>query len=762
MSKLTPKSNEDAYDTGAVYGKRYNKTSLSIIFVIWTLFSAIDLTLNAFSLNGNKLSKEELISTFTLLSIRLLGFYFYFYFKVDHEARFRHARAFEFIFVIIFCLASFFTWSAQISMDINRSLIVGLDIAWILRYVIVFFESWKSKVVIDTSVVVFCIVKFSVLERKFSIAYVQVALQMIYIIVLLYSKEKMQKMNFRRLLSVEKTEEALKNILDNIPENIAVLNLNGDLVYFNKHLDVCFGINELNKNETDLFSKFYSVKPREKYFDFASLNDTKDSVKILTRKTTCKVLTKRATLKSLYSNRLNSMQSKGFNSQRSKGLNFSINQTFREEREDEKSNKKKFFNLFSLRRLTTLNPKSNLDRKNTSTSTSTHFATRTIRSILELTSVQEIINFFTTNMHLLKNLNTNLNKFYIFDCKYKENEMAIPKSYEIKVSLANFDGNESFILILRDTTHRDIIATLEANDAFKNSVLKSVSHELRTPLNTNLNLLEIAINDQHTPEAIKDNYLVPAHQTGKLLYSLIKDVLDYSLFLAQKFTLHTKMKDIRQTLKKVSYLFESQAKRKGLEFRVDIAESVDCEVYTDHRRICQILTNLVGNALKFTTQGNITIKLEPSEVESYIIKIVVSDTGCGITQAQGDKIKRILETDEIPKNPEITEGIGMGLMISSMLAKRLEPKTSEVHGIQFTSKPQEETLFWFFIDPRNEFTPLISPVSLSHSHIIEIPKEDGSQFANTENSSLGNKLVEFKYKFSRYSIGMDPLTTGKS
>ena len=762
-----------SYSLGLSNERIWNKGYLSTIFICWSIFSAIDIILNFSSLNGNKISQEEFIFMIALLFLRAIGFLFYY--KNHKKAGTRSSQIFELIFAIIFSVTAIFTWNLQINMDINRSIIVGLDIAWVLRFSQLLFGEWAIKSLIDTSAAVFVIIKFSKVETEFGIAYVQASLQIVCLLVLLYSREKVQKSNFKRVFSMERTEETLKNILDNIPENIAVLNLNGDLVYYNRFLDACFGISEHENDEIDIFTRFHSVKPREKYFDLSSLNESKSSFKIPTNKTKCRVLARKMTLKSFTSNNtLYSFNSKGLTSRRSRGLNLSLNINAKKDLKYSRQ-KSKGLTPLSFRRLGTNTRFSHIQKM-----ASAHLPTKTVRSLEELTSVQEIINFFVANMHLFKNHNTNLNNFYIFDCKYKEDESAAPKSYEIKVSLANFDGDESFILILRDTTHRDIIATLEANDSFKNSVLKSVSHELRTPLNTNLNLLEIAIDDHQTPQTMRDNYLIPAHQTGKLLYSLIKDVLDYSLFLAHKFALHSKTKDIRQTLNKVNYLFESQARRKGIGFRLNISGGISQELYTDHRRLCQILTNLISNAMKFTTQGEISLMLEPYEADNQIVKFTVSDTGCGITESQCENLQKAFDMSDASKNYETTGGIGMGLMMSNMLSRRLSPRISELYGLQFNSKVGEGSTFWFFVDTKSVFLPLISAISMngnssvnregypgfssfkgsSRSHAVVDLKEEEPPIYNRQNSS-DNKFGETQNKFPRLTtIDKERMTTG--
>ena len=262
--------------------KKWTRKSLAIIFVAWTIFCTIDIILNTFSLNGTKLSQAELIKVLSLLFARAVAFFFYM--KIEHRAESKGFQIFELLFVILFCITSLFTWNAQINMDINRSFIVGLDAAWVLRYMLILLEQWKFKVLVDISVVVFGIVKLTFLESGFSMTYVQAGLQIIFFFILLFSREQVQKINFERAQSLQETKETLRNILNNIPENLAVINLDGVLAYSNDYMNICFNIHE-DDDEIEAFSKFYSIKPRERYFNFESNTEAEQYVKIAPRKT---------------------------------------------------------------------------------------------------------------------------------------------------------------------------------------------------------------------------------------------------------------------------------------------------------------------------------------------------------------------------------------------------------------------------------------------------------------------------------------------
>jgi len=589
-------------------------------------------------------------------------------------------------------------------MDVQRAFIIGLDMAWISPYVLTIFGKWKYKALIDLSVVIFAIAKLSIHIKAFSMGQVQAACQLVFVMALLYAKEKTRKFQFSKTFSLQKNEQTLKAILDNIPENIAVLNLEGDLIYYNDYLDICFDLSGAHENnEIDAFSYFHNIKPRERYFNFES-SHTQDTyavqmpmVNLMQKQQTTVASKKKFPIRKITMKNINIKPSTDHNSH------------LKEEDDFRKRKENNAFNMVTIDKTTTSAMQSARSQKMRESHTS---LTEAISSKDNFSSLQDVIDFFVANLTQLRNYQDKTSNFFIFDCKYKSPEDSRSRSFEIKISLASFDGDESLILILRDTTHRDIIATLEGNNNFKDSVLASISHELRTPLNPLLNMLDLAIKDLNIPDTSKESSLIPAYKSGKLLKSCINDVLDYSQLIAHKLKPRYKSKFIMDTLNKVKYLIESQAAMKGLKFSIFMDPSIHPKCLSDHRRLRQILINLLTNALKFTMKGEIGIRLEPWGLDQKIIKISVFDTGIGMNYENVQRIRAVFKKNEfIEKLSESTHGIGVGLMMAHLVAKRLGPKISKLSGLKIESIEGEGSAFWFYLDTQKGHSLVSSPVS---------------------------------------------------
>ena len=147
---------------------------------------------------------------------------------------------------------------------------------------------------------------------------------------------------------------------------------------------------------------------------------------------------------------------------------------------------------------------------------------------------------------------------FIFDGKCSLNSNIPDISVEIKISVFT-DTNDlrKFIIILRDTTQRDILATLESNNKFKDNVIASVSHELRTPLNGFRALVESCIQDTTVSREVKETYIAPALRCATLLSFIVNDILDYSLLSAQKLKMNINKIDLFQLLQNCSELIKN-------------------------------------------------------------------------------------------------------------------------------------------------------------------------------------------------------------
>ena len=193
-----------------------------------------------------------------------------------------------------------------------------------------------------------------------------------------------------------------------------------------------------------------------------------------------------------------------------------------------------------------------------------------------------------------------------------------------------------------------------------------MSHEIRTPMNGVIGMAELL---GRTELATRQKYYVDTiRSSAEVLLTIINDILDVSKMEAGKLLLHLAVFDLRRTLDDVATLLAPRAFEKGLEVIVRYDPHAPSLVFGDGVRIRQVLTNLIGNSIKFTPSGHVLIQVEQlsREGENAHLRISVTDTGIGISQ---DAIKRIFDKFEQADSSTSRQfgGSGLGLSISRQL-----------------------------------------------------------------------------------------------
>ncbi len=216
---------------------------------------------------------------------------------------------------------------------------------------------------------------------------------------------------------------------------------------------------------------------------------------------------------------------------------------------------------------------------------------------------------------------------------------------------------------------RLVLQTEDANRA-KTNFVSNMSHEIRTPMNSIVGITEILLRSQHSPK--EQEYLLNIQSSGRVLLTIINDVLDCSKMEAGKMQLFDEPYDTCSLFHDLRISMENRIGHSGLELIYDIDQDIPCKLKGDMGRIRQVIINLVNNAIKYTEKGSVrfSVHVRQKNTDKVMLYYEVADTGIGIRKEDQKILFDAFQRVEMDRNRYV-EGTGLGLTISQNLVNMM-------------------------------------------------------------------------------------------
>jgi CheY-like chemotaxis protein len=218
----------------------------------------------------------------------------------------------------------------------------------------------------------------------------------------------------------------------------------------------------------------------------------------------------------------------------------------------------------------------------------------------------------------------------------------------------------------------------------------NISHEIRTPLSAIIGVADLL--HESPLDSHQKHYVKTIQKAGQGLLTIVNDVLDLSKIEASKLDIEERDFDLHALIATQHTLFQARAAERGLELRFAVTEDVPKRVVSDETRIAQLLLNLVGNALKFTEQGSVSVQVSAKRLDpqSSAVRFEITDTGIGLSQ---DTITQLFQPFAQADGSTTRKygGTGLGLSICKRLIERMQGE------IGVDSQKDIGSTFWFVL-----------------------------------------------------------------